>query len=78
MELTIISLTRKLFDALVQQSAFLEHATVYGNSYGTLRSAVETSLESGKSILLEIDHQGAQQVRQLLPDPSPCLCFHQA
>ena len=56
------------FDKRVEENAFLEHATVYGNSYGTLRSAVENSLEAGKSILLEIDHQGAQQVRQLLPE----------
>ena len=59
---------QQTFDLHVQQNAFLEHATVYGNSYGTLRSAVENSLKDGKSILLEIDHQGAQQVRLLLPE----------
>ena len=48
----------------VQAGHFLEHATVYGNSYGTLRSEVLDKLRSGKDVLLNIDVQGAASVRQ--------------
>jgi guanylate kinase len=47
----------------VQAGHFLEHATVYGNSYGTLRSEVLDKLRSGKDVLLNIDVQGAASVR---------------
>ena len=43
---------------LVQQGAFLEHATVYGNSYGTLREPVERAIASGTSIVLDVDTFG--------------------
>ena len=46
----------------------LEWAEVYGNHYGTPRAPVEAALRSGRSILLEIDVQGALQVREKLPD----------
>lgn len=48
--------------------AFLEHAEVHGNFYGTRRSAVEPFLERGEDVLLEIDWQGARQVRSAWPD----------
>lgn len=48
----------------VQAGHFLEHATVYGNSYGTLRSEVLDKLRSGKDVLLNIDVQGAASVRE--------------
>src|SRR5688572_18941651 len=48
----------------VQAGHFLEHATVYGNSYGTLRSEVLDKLRSGKDVLLNIDVQGAATVRE--------------
>jgi guanylate kinase len=48
----------------VQAGHFLEHATVYGNSYGTLRSEVWDKLRAGKDVLLNIDVQGAASVRQ--------------
>lgn len=51
------------FMARVQAGDFLEWAEVYGNCYGTLRAPVETALSSGDSILLDIDTQGAEQVR---------------
>lgn len=47
----------------VQAGHFLEHATVYGNSYGTLRSEVLDKLREGKDVLLNIDVQGAASVR---------------
>jgi len=48
----------------VQAGHFLEHATVYGNSYGTLRSEVLDKLRSGRDVLLNIDVQGAATVRE--------------
>src|ERR1043165_1801319 len=47
----------------VQAGNFLEHATVYGNSYGTLKSEVLTKLRQGKDVLLVIDVQGAATIR---------------
>jgi guanylate kinase len=47
----------------VQAGNFLEHATVYGNSYGTLKSEVLTKLRQGKDVLLSIDVQGAATIR---------------
>ncbi len=52
----------------VRTGRFLEHAEVFGNRYGTARDAVEERLEAGADVLLEIDWQGAQQVRELLPE----------
>ncbi|MGR8933072.1 MAG: guanylate kinase [Gammaproteobacteria bacterium] len=56
------------FQGLLQQNAFLEYAQVFDNFYGTARSGVEQQLRSGKDVILEIDWQGAQQVRLLMPD----------
>ncbi|HIC96599.1 TPA: guanylate kinase [Candidatus Bipolaricaulota bacterium] len=50
------------FAELVQAGAFLEHAWVYGHRYGTLRAEVERSLARGKSVLLDIDTQGARAI----------------
>lgn len=47
---------------------FLEHAQVFDNFYGTARGTVETALARGEDVLLEIDWQGARQIRQWLPD----------
>ena len=57
-------LTREAFMARVDAGEFLEWAEVYGNCYGTLRAPVQAVLDTGKSILLDIDTQGAQQVRE--------------
>jgi len=59
---------RGVFDRLVVDNAFLEHAEVFGNLYGTSRKAVEPLLEQGRDVLLEIDWQGARQVRKVMPD----------
>jgi len=56
------------FAELVRDGAFLEHATVYDRSYGTLRAPTEASLASGASLLVDIDVQGAEQVRVSKPD----------
>jgi guanylate kinase len=55
------------FERLVAADAFLEHAEVHGNAYGTSRAAVEPILARGEDVLLEIDYQGARQIRQRLP-----------
>jgi guanylate kinase len=52
----------------VQAGNFLEHATVYGNSYGTLKSEVLSKLRSGKDVLLNIDVQGAETIRAKAED----------
>lgn len=60
------------FETMIAQGAFLEHAQVFGNRYGTSRAAVLAKLQAGLDVILEIDWQGAQQVRKQLPD-SPSI-----
>jgi guanylate kinase len=55
------------FNRLVAAGAFLEHASVFDNHYGTGREQVGAQLAAGRSVLLEIDWQGARQVRQAMP-----------
>ncbi len=50
------------FDAMVEDAAFLEYATVFGNSYGTPKADVMSVLEAGGDVLFDIDWQGTQQV----------------
>ncbi len=57
-------LARAEYDRLITAGEFLEHAEVHGNGYGTLRREVEPFLERGGDVLLDIDVQGARQVRQ--------------
>lgn len=59
---------RATFQRELVAGQFLEHAEVFGNLYGTLRSAVEPVLRSGRDVLLEIDWQGARQVRAVKTD----------
>jgi len=59
---------RARFQALVEAGEFLEQAEVFGNLYGTSRSWVANALQQGRDVILEIDWQGAQQVRRLMPD----------
>ena len=56
------------FDRRVAADDFLEHATYSGNRYGTLRSEVERRLGEGRSVVLEIEVQGARQVRAAMPE----------
>jgi len=60
--------TREQFDKQRQAGAFLEWATVHGQWYGTLRSEVEEHRAQGVGVLLDIDVQGAAQVRAKYPD----------
>jgi len=56
------------FKGLIEQSAFLEHAQVFDNFYGTSQIWVEQELEAGRDVILEIDWQGANQIRQQMPE----------
>jgi guanylate kinase len=60
-------ISRKDFEALVAKDEFIEHANVFGNLYGTRRSVVEAALAEGRDLILEIDWQGARQVRRIYP-----------
>jgi guanylate kinase len=59
---------RKDFERLIDAGEFIEHANVFGNLYGTRKSVVEAALAEGRDLILEIDWQGARQVRERLPD----------
>jgi guanylate kinase len=56
------------FDRRVEAGDFLEHATYSGHRYGTLRSEVDRRLAEGTSVLLEIEVQGARQIRDAMPE----------
>lgn len=59
--------TREVFLEMLGQGVFLESAEVYGNHYGTSQPWIEAQLAQGHDVLLEIDWQGAAQVRRILP-----------
>jgi guanylate kinase len=61
-------LTPEDFERRVESGDFLEHATYSGNRYGTLREEVERRLAEGRSVVLEIEVQGARQVREAMPE----------
>jgi guanylate kinase len=56
------------FETMVDDGAFLEHARVFDNCYGTARAQVERLLAEGRGVVLEIDWQGARQVRAAMPE----------
>jgi guanylate kinase len=56
------------FHEMLERGEFLEHARVFGNFYGTSRIWVEQQLAAGIDVILEIDWQGARQIKELLPD----------
>ncbi len=56
------------YDKLLDEDAFIEHASVHGNRYGTLKSEVYARMESGQNVLLDIDPQGARAVMAKEPD----------
>ncbi len=60
--------SKEHFMQMVEQEEFLEWAEVHGNCYGTSRSAVTAMLENGQDVLLDIDVQGAMQVRDIFPE----------
>jgi guanylate kinase len=56
------------FQKRIEQGRFLEHAEVFGNMYGTLKENIDKALAEGKTIILEIDVQGALQIKEKYPD----------
>lgn len=60
--------TRERFDQMALDGEFVEHADVFGHGYGTGRRQVEQALAAGQDLILEIDWQGARQVRERLPE----------
>ena len=61
-------ITEEQYQKLVEQDAFLEHATVHGHSYGTLKSQIVEKLDKGLNVVLDIDPQGAKQVMDQWPE----------
>jgi guanylate kinase len=60
--------SRETFDQMVLQDAFLEWALVHGNRYGTSKQAIEQRMAQGADVVLEIDFQGAIQVKRIFPN----------
>ena len=58
---------RERFEIMLAEGEFLEHAEVYGNFYGTSKGSISRDLNASRDVLLEIDWQGAEQVRQHFP-----------
>ncbi|AEX54227.1 guanylate kinase [Rahnella aquatilis] len=58
---------KEAFREMIEHDAFLEHAEVFGNYYGTSRETIEQILASGVDVFLDIDWQGAQQIRKKMP-----------
>lgn len=56
------------FQRMIAHNDFLEHARVFNNLYGTSRTWVENTLKAGTDVILEIDWQGAQQIKKLFPE----------
>jgi guanylate kinase len=59
---------RNNFDQMIRRGEFLEHAEVFGNCYGTARRFLEQAQQKGHDLLLDIDVQGAAQIKRKLPD----------
>jgi len=59
---------RQKFESMIQEGEFLEYANVFGDYYGTARSFLEDAKKRGKDLVLDIDVQGAAQVKQTLPE----------
>lgn len=60
--------SKEQFGEMLNNSAFLESAEVFGNLYGTSKDSVQQQLNSGKDVILEIDWQGAEQIRRQMPE----------
>ena len=60
-------ISEERYDELLEEDAFLEHATVHGHRYGTLKSQVESMMEKGQNVVLDIDPQGAKEVMRKVP-----------
>ena len=58
---------KRKFESMVDNKEFIEHATVFGNYYGTHKETLSNNLKKGGNVILEIDWQGAQQVKEKMP-----------
>ena len=58
----------KEFDKMVKQEKFLEHARVFGYSYGTLKSEINSKITNGVNVIVDIDWQGTRQIEEHIPD----------
>jgi guanylate kinase len=67
--------SRETFQQMVREGQFFEHAQVFGEFYGTACSSVEKLLEEGKDVILDIDTEGAAQVKQRLPHAVTIFIF---
>ncbi len=65
--------SEEAYEKMVKDGEFMEHARVFDHYYGTNRNSVALQLEQGRDVLLDIDWQGARQVRSVFPDS--CLIF---
>jgi guanylate kinase len=63
-----VFITRQEFEAMLERGEFLEHAEVFGNYYGTHRSTFEEAVQRGNDLLLDIDVQGARQLKVAIPE----------
>jgi guanylate kinase len=61
-------ISRDEFEEMIREDAFLEHAEVFGNYYGTARRFLDDAARTGRDLLLDIDVQGAAQIQKKLPD----------
>ena len=61
-------ISRPEFEQMIREDAFLEHAEVFGNYYGTARRFLREAEQNGRDLLLDIDVQGAEQIQRKLPD----------
>ena len=61
-------LSEERFKQILAEDGFLEHALVHGKYYGTLKRSVEEHIARGEQVILEVDVQGARQVKQIMPD----------
>jgi guanylate kinase len=61
-------ISRPKFEQMIREEAFLEHADVFGNYYGTARRFLREAEQNGRDLLLDIDVQGAEQIQGKLPD----------
>lgn len=61
-------ISKEAFKKRIAEKAFIEHATVFSNYYGTSREFVEKTLNEGRDVILEIDWQGHEQIKHLYPD----------
>jgi len=67
--------TRKDFEKMIEAHEFVEWAVVYDHLYGTSMSSVESTLSSGKDLLLDLDIQGAQEIKKQFPEATLIFIF---